>query len=153
MTWVRIFPGSVFLLAALAFGAGAVHFFHQFADYRLNGLPSVGTVLRVTVYPVNNGGKSSYTRYTDVRFATADGTLLEHSFHDELSGAKEGDQVDLLYKPGNPQDVISASWSTLLQTASVSSAVRRHVPRALSPCASNCWQCEMHAVTARVQSW
>jgi len=113
MTWVRIFPGSVFLLAALAFGAGAVHFFHQFADYRLNGLPSVGTVLRVTVYPVNNGGKSSYTRYTDVRFATADGTLLEHSFHDELSGAKEGDQVDLLYKPGNPQDVISASWSTL----------------------------------------
>ncbi|EPL06224.1 DUF3592 domain-containing protein [Pseudomonas sp. CF161] len=110
---MRIFPGSIFLLAALAFGAGAVHFFHQFADYRLNGLPSVGTVLRVTVYPVNNGGKSSYTRYTDVRFATADGTLLEHSFHDELSGAKEGDQVDLLYKPGNPQDVISASWSTL----------------------------------------
>lgn len=113
MRWVRIFPGSIFLLASLAFGAGAVHSFYQFADYRINGLSSVGTVLRVTVYPVKNSGKSSYTRYTDVQFATADGTLLEHSFHDELSGAKEGDQVDLLYKPENPQDVISASWLTL----------------------------------------
>lgn len=113
MTWVRIFPGSIFLLAALAFGVGAVHFFQQFVDYRLNGLPSVGTVLRVTVYPVHNGGKSSYTRYTDVQFATAEGALIKHSFHDELSGAKEGDQVDLLYKPENPQDVVSASWLTL----------------------------------------
>jgi hypothetical protein len=110
---MRVFPGGIFLLVALAFGAGAVHFFLQFADDRINGLRSVGTVLRVQVYPQKSGGKSSYTHYTHVKFATADGAVIEHSFHDEMWGAVVGDQVGVLYKPDNPQDVIDDNWDIL----------------------------------------
>lgn len=111
---MRVFPGSVLILAVLFFGGGAVHLFYEYADYRINGLPSVGTVLQTEVSPNRSGGKSSYTRYARVSFVTAQGTLIEHGFYDEISDAKQGDQIALFYKPDNPQDVIPDRWSALL---------------------------------------